>query len=123
MASLKDYQALLDAEIEKRNKLTNSALLEGLVNYYMKNYSQPILGVEAASGKTIRLPQEMDKYGKAGEQIIRGMYGRGINNIDPYLTLAKELQTKQAEEQISSEIENQVKPSLLESLLKNLMGG
>lgn len=109
MASKDEYEALLQEELLRREKIDKGKLLQDLIDYYNQD----------AEGRAFFKEQTpLDKYQTAGQEILQGMFSRYGVNVEKYLPIALEFQKLKAKE----EIENQLKPSLLESLLRNIIG-
>lgn len=109
MASKDDYEALLQEELLRREKIDKGKLLQDLIDYYNRD----------AEGRAFFKEQTpLDKYQTAGQEILQGMFSTYGVNVEKYLPIALEFQKLKAKE----EIENQLKPSLLESLLRNIIG-
>ena len=109
MASEDAYKALLQEEILRREKMDKGKMLQDLIDYYNQD----------AEGRAFFKEQvALDKYQTAGQEILQEMFSPYGINVQKYLPVALEFQKLKAKE----EIENQLIPSLLESLLRNLIG-
>jgi hypothetical protein len=110
MASLDEYKKLLEEEVARRNAVQKGELLNNLIKYYQQD----------AEGRAFfRTQTPLNKYQMAGQELLQQMFTPyGVSDVAKYIEIAKEFNQQEAEKKL----EEEARPSLLQSLLQNLIG-